>query len=88
LREIWSQSAGKGNDIDSHITSAPVVGGGLIYALDAEAHVFAFSAGDGHAVWDRQLAPKNGTGLADPVGPVGQAQHSRSAARHGRRRRL
>src|SRR6188508_264490 len=23
LREIWSQSAGKGNDIDSHLTSSP-----------------------------------------------------------------
>jgi hypothetical protein len=28
LREIWSQDAGKGNDTDSHLTSAPVVGGG------------------------------------------------------------
>ena len=35
LRQIWSESAGKGNDIDSHLTSAPVVGGGLIYALDS-----------------------------------------------------
>jgi outer membrane protein assembly factor BamB len=61
LREIWSQDAGKGNDIDSHLTSAPVVGGGLIYALDAEAHIFAFRAGDGHPVWDRSLAPRNGT---------------------------
>src|SRR5215468_4521931 len=39
LRQIWSEDAGKGNDIDSHLTSAPVVGGGLIYALDAEAHI-------------------------------------------------
>src|SRR3954465_9610542 len=23
LRQIWSESAGKGNDIDSHLTSAP-----------------------------------------------------------------
>lgn len=61
LRQVWSESAGKGNDIDSHLTSAPVVGGGLIYALDSEAHVFVFRAGDGHAVWDRALAPKNGT---------------------------
>ena len=61
LRQIWSESAGKGNDIDSHLTSAPVVGGGLIYALDSEAHIFAFRAADGHRVWDRELAPKNGT---------------------------
>ncbi|HET7086376.1 MAG TPA: PQQ-binding-like beta-propeller repeat protein [Rhizomicrobium sp.] len=61
LRKLWSQDAGKGNDIDSHLTSAPVVGGGLIYALDAEAHIYVFRAGDGHPVWDRRLAPKNGT---------------------------
>ena len=61
LRELWRASAGKGNDADSHITSAPVVAGGLIYAQDAEAHVFAFRAADGRAVWDRALAPRNGT---------------------------
>jgi len=61
LRQIWSEDAGKGNDIDSHLTSPPVVGGGLIFVQDSEAHVFAFRAGDGHAVWDRSLAPRNGT---------------------------
>src|SRR5438874_4763859 len=61
LREVWSQDAGKGNDIDSHLTSAPVVAAGLIYVQDFEAHVFAFRAGDGHPVWDRSLAPRNGT---------------------------
>ena len=61
LRQLWRQSAGKGNDIDSHITSAPVVAGGIIYALDSQAHVFAFRAGDGRPLWDRNLAPKNGT---------------------------
>src|SRR6185436_17208136 len=48
LRQIWSEAAGKGNDIDSHLTSPPVVGGGLIFVQDSEAHVFAFRAGDGH----------------------------------------
>jgi outer membrane protein assembly factor BamB len=61
LRQVWSEDAGKGNDIDSHLTSPPVVGGGLIYVQDSEAHVFAFRAGDGHPVWDRSLAPRNGT---------------------------
>ncbi|HKX63936.1 MAG TPA: PQQ-binding-like beta-propeller repeat protein [Rhizomicrobium sp.] len=61
LRQVWSQDAGKGNDIDSHLTSAPVVAGGLIYVQDSEAHVFAFRAGDGRPVWDRSLAPRNGT---------------------------
>ena len=61
LRKIWSQDAGKGDDTDSHLTSPPVVAGGLIYVQDSEAHVFAFRAGDGHPVWDRSLAPRNGT---------------------------
>jgi outer membrane protein assembly factor BamB len=73
LREIWSQDAGKGSDIDSHITSEPVVGGGLIYALDSAAHVFAFRAGDGHPVWDKELAPKNGTDLPTLWGLLGKA---------------
>src|SRR5579872_1744787 len=61
LRKIWSQDAGKGNDTDSHLTSSPVVGGGLIFAQDSEAHVFAFRAVNGKPVWDRSLAPRNGT---------------------------
>jgi outer membrane protein assembly factor BamB len=61
LRELWSQDAGKGSDIDSHLTASPVVAAGLIYVLDSEAHVFAFRAGDGRPVWDRSLAPRNGT---------------------------
>ena len=61
LRKIWSQDAGKGDDIDSHLTSPPVVAGGLIYVQDSAAHVFAFRATDGRPVWNRDLAPRNGT---------------------------
>jgi len=61
LRKIWSQDAGKGDDVDSHLTSPPVVAGGLIYVQDSAAHVFAFRATDGRPVWDRDLAPRNGT---------------------------
>jgi len=72
LREIWSQDAGKGNDLDSHLTSAPVVGGGLIYALDAEAHIYVFRATDGRPVWNRRLAPKNGTDMPTLWGLLGK----------------
>jgi outer membrane protein assembly factor BamB len=61
LRQVWSRDAGKGNDIDSHLTASPVVAGGMIYVQDSEAHVFAFRADNGRPVWDRSLAPKNGT---------------------------
>src|SRR5471032_1870091 len=73
LREVWSQDAGKGNDIDSHLTSAPVVGGGLIYALDAEAHIYVFRAANGAPVWNRRLAPKNGTDMPTLLGLLGKA---------------
>ncbi|MEO8301365.1 MAG: PQQ-binding-like beta-propeller repeat protein [Rhizomicrobium sp.] len=73
LRELWSEDAGKGNDIDSHLTSAPVVAGGLIYVLDSEAHVFAFRAADGRPAWDRSLAPRNGTDWPTFWGLLGKA---------------
>jgi outer membrane protein assembly factor BamB len=72
LRQVWSQDAGKGNDIESHLTSSPVVGGGLIYALDAEAHIYVFRAGDGQPVWNRRLAPKNGTDMPTLWGILGK----------------
>jgi outer membrane protein assembly factor BamB len=73
LRQIWSQDAGKGSDQESHLTSPPVVGGGLIYALDSEAHIYVFRASDGHPVWNRRLAPKNGTDMPTLWGLLGKA---------------
>src|ERR1700742_4440589 len=73
LRQIWSEDAGKGDDIDSHLTSAPVVGGGSIYALDSESHIYVFRATDGHPVWNRRLAPKNGTDMPTLWGLLGKA---------------
>lgn len=73
LREVWSESAGKGNDIDSHLTSSPVVAGGLVYVLDSEAHVFAFRAENGRKVWDKSLAPRNGTDWPTFWGLLGKA---------------
>ncbi len=71
LKKIWDQDAGKGSDTDSLLTSPPVVGGGLIYALDSEAHIWVFRAGDGHPVWNRRLAPKNGTDMPTLWGMLG-----------------
>ena len=73
LLQIWSQDAGKGNDIDSLLTSPAVVGGGLIYALDSEAHIYVFRATDGRPVWNRRLAPKNGTDMPTLWGLLGKA---------------
>src|SRR5476651_2396808 len=43
LREIWTAEAGKGSDAKSHLAAAPVVAGGRIFALDAEAHIYVFN---------------------------------------------
>ena len=73
LKKIWDEDAGKGSDTDSLLTSPPVVGGGLIYALDSEAHVYVFRAGNGQPVWNRRLAPKNGTDMPTLWGLLGKA---------------
>ncbi len=57
LQQAWIQEAGKGSDADSRLTAAPVVAGGNIYVLDAQAHIFAFNAQSGQPLWDRSLAP-------------------------------
>ncbi len=73
LREVWSQDAGKGTDSASALTSAPVVGGGMVFVQDSEAHVFAFRASDGRPVWDKELAPKDGTDWPTLWGLLGKA---------------
>ncbi len=73
LREAWSQNAGKGSDQASALTSSPVIGGGLIYALDSEAHIYVFRTRDGEPVWNRRLAPKNGTDMPTLWGLLGKA---------------
>ena len=60
LNVIWQEDAGKGSDSDSRLTAPPIVAGGRVYVLDAEAHVFAFDARSGNPVWDKELAPAGG----------------------------
>ncbi|HEY5347755.1 MAG TPA: PQQ-binding-like beta-propeller repeat protein, partial [Rhizomicrobium sp.] len=61
LRQVWDQDAGKGSDTDSRLTAPPIVAGGRVYVLDAAAHVYVFSEKDGSPLWDKDLAPRNGT---------------------------
>jgi len=72
LRQVWSTDAGKGTDDDSMLTAAPVVAAGRIYVLDAEAHVRVFRIADGRPVWDKRLAPKNGTDMPTLWGLLGK----------------
>ena len=72
LRELWDADAGKGSDSDSRLTASPVVGGGRVFTLDAQAHVYAFDANTGQAIWDKRLAPKNGTDMPTLWGLLGK----------------
>lgn len=72
LRELWDADAGKGSDSDSHLAASPIVAGGRIFALDAEAHIYVFNAADGKPLWDRRLAPKNGTDAPTLWGLLGK----------------
>jgi len=72
LRQLWESDAGKGSDTDSRLTASPVIGGGRIFVLDSEAHVYAFNANTGQEVWDKRLAPKNGTDMPTLWGLLGK----------------
>jgi outer membrane protein assembly factor BamB len=73
LHEVWNVDAGKGSDVESHLTAPPVVGGNMIFALDSEAHVYAFRVSDGGKLWNKRLAPKNGTDMPTLWGLLGKA---------------
>lgn len=55
-QRIWSTPIGAGDSRRQRITADPVVGGGLIYTLDAAAQVTAVSP-NGGIVWSRSLVP-------------------------------
>jgi outer membrane protein assembly factor BamB len=53
----WTADAGEGAGDDARITGAPIVAGGRVYALDAEAQLSAFDAGSGSVAWRTDLSP-------------------------------
>ena len=50
----------------------PIVAGGYVFTLDSEAHVYVFRALDGREVWNKRLAPKNGTDMPTLWGLLGK----------------
>ena len=72
LRQLWEADAGKGSDANSRLTASPVIGGGRIFTLDSQAHVYAFDANSGQEIWDKRLAPKNGTDMPTLWGLLGK----------------
>jgi len=73
LRRAWARQAGKGNDANSVVTASPVVAAGRVYALDSEAHVWVIRTADGRPLWDKRLAPKDGTDMPTLWGLLGKA---------------
>ena len=71
LRQVWSADAGKGSDSSSRLTAQPVIGGGRVYVLDSEAHIYVFDL-SGNPVWNKRLAPKNGTDAPTLWGLLGK----------------
>lgn len=55
-QRIWSVSIGEGDGRRQRITAAPVVGGGLIYTLDASSKVSAVNE-QGQVVWQATILP-------------------------------
>lgn len=55
---VWSVNLGKGNSRQNRITAAPVVAGGRVFAMDAEARVSGIGM-DGGLIWATDLRPDN-----------------------------
>ncbi len=77
LRRAWSAGIGRGSTKYGRLTSSPIVAEGRVYALDAAAHVSAFSASSGGRSWRVNLTPEKessnegyGGGLAYDTGRV------------------
>jgi outer membrane protein assembly factor BamB len=75
-RAVWSVDAGSGSDADAPILSGPVTSGGIVYTMDADAIVAAYSANEGKLIWRVDIAPTGeddgnwGGGLAVDDGMV------------------
>ncbi len=58
LTKVWSANIGTGNSRKHAITASPIVGGGRVYTMDANANVRAFTTA-GAPVWSVDLTPPN-----------------------------
>lgn len=58
LTRVWSADIGAGNSTRNQLSSEPVVAGGLIFTMDADTRVSAFSPA-GAPVWTADLTPAN-----------------------------
>ena len=62
LRRAFSANGGSGSDSYGRLTARPIVLGGRVYVLDANARVRAFSSASGKRLWGVSLVPKGKDG--------------------------
>lgn len=73
LKKQWSSSIGQGNDDRAALTAQPVVAEGLVFTLDTQAQVSAFSLKDGSRKWDLSVVPPNEDGAGALGGGIAYA---------------
>jgi outer membrane protein assembly factor BamB len=75
LKQAWSVSIGEGASRRGVLIASPLYDNGTLYTMDAHKLVSAFSADDGHTLWQTDISPKDdnsrawggGIGIADGV---------------------
>lgn len=59
LEKLWSSDAGSGSGNATRLVASPIIAGGKVFVLDAEAHVRAFDAKSGDKLWTVDLTPED-----------------------------
>jgi outer membrane protein assembly factor BamB len=67
LQDAWHESIGAGGDRRTPLTAAPVAAEGVIYTLDTEGQISAFSIKNGDVKWRQSTVPRG----EDDSGTVG-----------------
>ncbi|MCB2107794.1 MAG: PQQ-binding-like beta-propeller repeat protein [Rhodobacteraceae bacterium] len=57
-RRVWSEDIGTGSGKRNRVLGEPVIAGGRVYTLDAEAVARAFDERSGKEIWKSKTAPK------------------------------
>lgn len=60
LEKVWTADVGAGGEYRRAFITQPIVANGVVYAMDAESVVSAFSLKDGDRLWRTDLAPPDG----------------------------
>ncbi len=58
LQEVWSEKFGTGNSKRDYLIASPIVADGMVFAIDANAVVSAYSQKDGMTMWKKRLKPQ------------------------------